>query len=159
MWVQFNYSGEVDIPFDTLKQNPELILRKLPRVNSITRMDEDDFRVVLKPYALHKALVITAVGHVNLSVVGDSIVWSESPHHSNTECNGKIVGTATRNQTGAVRIEGTIHLNHPWINSFIWPFTKPIVEALGIQFINEFVDNFRNEDYNNRIPEVVQNGN
>lgn len=150
-----HYKGVVTVPFSMLKNDPLLILKNLPRVDTIEKIADMDYRVTLKPFVLHSALDVVAVGHVTLQVFEDRIEWIHSPNYNHEDCNGVIIGVAKPAlDTNATFVEGDIELQHRFINNITWSIMKPVFEKIGQMFINEFNTNFHNPDFSNQIPEA-----
>lgn len=151
----FDYEGVVDIPFGDLLNDPKLVLRNLPRVETIELMDDLDYRVTTKPFVFHKGFNIKGVSHVNLDVVDGVIAWSRSQHHCDETCNGSIEGTANDNGDGRTFIQGRVGFKHPFINMLSWNFIKPMAEKVGEQFLQEFIQNFNDPAHENDVPEYA----
>lgn len=151
-FFSFKYEGVVDIPISDFINDPLLVLRNLPKVETITQCDELDYRVVTKPYITHPMLVVVGISHVKLEVVNNELHWVESPHQEEEDdCNGKIVGIAKDNGDGRALVTGTISVHHVWLNMMTWQFMKPIVKKAGDKFIEEFVTNLNNPVFENEI--------
>lgn len=150
---KITYEGVVEIPFSELLEDPRLVLRNLPRTESIELCGELDYKVTTTPFNLHNAVQIVGVGHVNLDVVDGEIIWSRSDHHCEETCNGLIEGTARDNGNGTTYITGVIGLIHPYITRSSWMFIKPMAQKLGQQALAEFQANFRDPIFENDVPE------
>lgn len=148
----FTYEGDVSVPFSDLKNDPTLVLKNLPRVETIEKIDEDDFRVTTTEYSFHGALSIRACAHVHLSVEGDALYWKRSQHEDTEHCNGAIVGEASSNNDGTTHISGEIIMRHPMLSPITWAFVKGTAVKIGEQFIREFIDNFNDPVIENSIP-------
>lgn len=153
MKVTVDYQGNVDVPFQDLLDNPKLVLHNMPRVQSIEKVGEMDYRVTSKPYALHAGIIITGIAHVNLDVVDGEIVWSHSDNHDHKVCNGIIEGVARRNGDGSTFLKGTVTIEHVLATGLMTPFIKPLARKLSKQMIEEFRENFHDPVYENNVPD------
>jgi hypothetical protein len=152
MKLGFDYEADVDVPFSELLADPLLVLRNLPRVDSITKVGDMDYRVVTTPYVVHSALAITGIGHVCLSVSEGKVKWDRSPNHCNVQCNGIITGEASALPDGKTRIQGKIFMIDPRVNLFTMPFIKPIIKGIARSFTDEFIANLNDPVFENDVP-------
>lgn len=153
MKLGFDYEAEVNVPFTELLADPLLVLRNLPRVDTITKVGDMDYRVVTTPYIVHAALAVVGTGHVCLAVENGKVVWKKSQGHCDMACNGTIVGEASALPNGLTRIEGQIFIKDPRVNLFTMPFIKPIVKSIAKSFTDEFIANMNDPVFENDVPE------
>lgn len=147
------FEGVANIPFQELRDDPLLVLRNLPKVSSITKVDELDYLVITKPYSFHAGLTVVGRSHVTLEVQSDKIIWKKSPHIDHEMCNGEIEGEASDIGNGQILLKGNITLDHPFLTRWSWPFVKTLTEKTGEALIKEFVDNFHDPVFENDVPE------
>ena len=154
MKLTIHYSGELPISFFELKNHPEKIIKKMPRVKTIEKMDELDYRITSQPYVLHSGLKIKGVSHVNLHVEDNQISWSRSQHHCEETCNGCIEGTAVAGENDTTHLTGEICVHHPMINSLTAAFAAGMTKKMGERIMDEFIANFNDESFENEIPDA-----
>lgn len=148
------YSGNVWINFNELKNDPLLILRNLPDVQTIERIGHLEYKVIMKPIRFHDALTVQPKGFVVLEPTANSVVWKKSDLHDASDCNGVITGVATATPDLTTYISGNIEIEHPWLNNMTWAFMKGIVKKHGDNYIQQFIKNFKDPRYENDVPEA-----
>lgn len=146
MKATLEFDRIVNIDFETIKADPLIIIQNLPRVDYIERLSEFDFRVYLKKVPLHRGIVVSPIGHINLQIHPNEIIWTKSTEHCDIQCNGLIEGSATPVDGNATAIRGTITMKHRLINTMTWPFAKGYIQTVGHRLVDEFCDNFYGEE-------------
>lgn len=151
MDFSLQYKQQTTLPYASIAVDPLIVLRKIPNVKSIVKHG-NGYIFTLKPYVAHRALSVTPVCYIELVVHDNYVEWLHAGEHPEI-CNGIIQGRATRTASNQTLIEGEITVKHPWLNELTWLPMKPLVYRAGRQYVNDFIANFNNPDFNNVLPD------
>lgn len=143
----------LNIPFDMLKADPLLVLKKFPQVESITPVSPNMYFIVTKPLKLTGSIWVRRRWMVNVSTTADRLVWlPDDDGIPDQGSDGWIEGYAESAGPGKTYVKLDMIQSHRMLNLMTISLFKSNINRLANETVKEFEANFNDPFYWNDVP-------
>lgn len=144
--------GHLAVPFQELLNDPLLVLKKFPNVDTLVAHGPLDYFLTTVPFALTNTLKLRRRWHIKLEVQEDKLVWLPSDEHADDGCDGWISGEITDGGNGRSRVTLSAVMEHRLLNGVTSVLYRNAIRQAGYNFMLGFETNFRTPGFQNDVP-------
>lgn len=151
--INIPLDGHLNVPFQLLKNDPLLVLKKFPFLETLEAHGPMNYFVVTVPLALTNTIKVRRRWHINLEVLEDRILWKPvEEDHAADGCDGWIAGEIVDVGNGRVRVTLNASMEHRLLNTITTAIYRNAINQTGYNFLQAFERNFRDTAFQNQVP-------
>lgn len=150
--INLPLDGHIDVPFQELLNDPLLVLKKFPMVDTLVAKGPLEYFLTTVPFALANTLKLRRCWHIKLEVQEDKLVWLPSDEHADDGCDGWISGEITDASNDRSRVTLNAVMEHRLLNGVTSVLYRNAIRQAGYTFMMGFEKNFRTPDFQNNVP-------
>lgn len=151
--IKFPILGRIKVPFETLINNPTLVLEKFPMIDTLEAVGPMNYFVETIPFSLTAMIKLRRRWHINLEVGEGKLIWAPVPdEHEADGCDGWIHGEITALPNGYCKVDLHAVMEHRLLNVITSAVYKNAIHSMGARFMSAFEANFNNAEFKNVVP-------
>lgn len=143
----------LNVPFESLKADPLLVLKKFPQVESIRAVSPTMYFLETKPLKLTPTIWVRRRWMVNVSSTPDRVIWlPDDDGIPDQGSDGWIEGYVESAGQGKSYVCLDMIQSHRMLNFMTISLFKKNIDRLALETVKEFEANFNNPLYWNDVP-------